>query len=1051
MAYNHRIIEEELLIISEQERSMRSMLDRTEPERHFHLRKSVQSLKDLRVASIMDGFTFESFNPECKLLRLDAGICIQQIKEFRPDLLFIESAWNGYNNTWFRKVDRPNAVMSALTGYCRAMSIPIVFWNKEDPVSTALFMPAAALCDFIFTTDADTILSYKKALQHDRVYHLHFAAQPKLHNPMEEYERRDKMCFAGAYYPRYKERMQAMEEFTTFFADRGGIDIYDRNYDNPQSPNSFPDMYRPLILGTLRPNDISIAYKGYKYGLNMNSISQSQTMFARRVFELMASNTVVTGNYSCGVKNYFGELTISTNSKKTLGIMLDKYCVDEEAYGKYRLLGLRKILQEHLYEDRLDRIIQIVFGKSIKSAMPKVYVIARHTSGEEEERARNAYIRQTYINKELIHAGDLPALEDDSAYAAVFNPHSYYGANYLTDLMLATRYSDADGFCKAKYLSEAYRSADELSPDQGALRLSILKSHLSNKSIKGHFVTIDPYNYKEHCTEGECPEADDVSVSDQGIPLDKLEEEQKNADISLCHVLPVQMANAIRLPEQSEFQCFVENGELRINSDQPAVSTQYIFISSRHNVKDHVNLKWINVKYYTHGELDVTGVCWFYHKDHLRIGAAFIKPGIKENLSIPKDAEYFLLGFRVLGAGTGYVSGIDIDCNERVPFGQYCAHGNVLVVTNIYPSENELYRNMYVHKRVLAYKAEGLHAGLMRFGGTAYRNFREFEGVNVLEGRKETLDRILAGNGIDTVCIHYLRHEIWDAIKPHLNRLRLIIWCHGMDIQPWWRREFLYSNEEELAKGKEESGKKQALWRDVFAEMRTHKIHLVFVSKYFYKTICDDYEIALPESKYSIIHNYIDTDLFAYIKKPPSQRKMILSIRHFSSGVSANDLTVKCIEELSFKPFFSELFFHIIGDGPLYEKTVEPLRKYINVKLERKFLTQKEIAEIYTMYGVFLCPSRMDSQGVSRDEAMSSGLVPITSAVAAIPEFADDSCAIMAPAEDHLKLAEGIETLYFNEQLFSEMSEKAAQKVRSLSGKKHTIEREIELICQKLI
>jgi glycosyltransferase involved in cell wall biosynthesis len=36
-------------------------------------------------------------------------------------------------------------------------------------------------------------------------------------------------------------------------------------------------------------------------------------------------------------------------------------------------------------------------------------------------------------------------------------------------------------------------------------------------------------------------------------------------------------------------------------------------------------------------------------------------------------------------------------------------------------------------------------------------------------------------------------------------------------------------------------------------------------------------------------------------------------------------------------------------------------------------------------------PSRTDTQGVSRDEAMSSGLVPVTNAVAAIPEFVDDT------------------------------------------------------------
>jgi spore maturation protein CgeB len=86
----------------------------------------------------------------------------------------------------------------------------------------------------------------------------------------------------------------------------------------------------------------------------MNSVSQSQTMFARRAFEMLASNTVTVGNYSRGMKNYFGDLTLCTNDSATLKKLLGKYCSDEETYRKYRLLGLRKVLSEHLYEDRLS-------------------------------------------------------------------------------------------------------------------------------------------------------------------------------------------------------------------------------------------------------------------------------------------------------------------------------------------------------------------------------------------------------------------------------------------------------------------------------------------------------------------------------------------------------------------------------------------------------------------------------------------------------------------------------------------------------------------------
>ena len=74
----------------------------------------------------------------------------------------------------------------------------------------------------------------------------------------------------------------------------------------------------------------------------MNSIQQSQTMFARRAFEMMASNTITVGNFSRGMKNYFGDLTICTNDAKTVELYLERYCQDPATRDKYRLLGLRK-------------------------------------------------------------------------------------------------------------------------------------------------------------------------------------------------------------------------------------------------------------------------------------------------------------------------------------------------------------------------------------------------------------------------------------------------------------------------------------------------------------------------------------------------------------------------------------------------------------------------------------------------------------------------------------------------------------------------------------
>lgn len=324
-------------------------------------------MSELKVAAIMDQFSAESYAPQCNLLELTPTHWQDEIDAFQPDLLFIESAWKGKDGLWYRKVVQYSQELYELTQYVRSKHIPIVFWNKEDPGFTDLFMITASYADVVFTTDIDCIPHYKAELGHNRVYHLHFAAQPTIHNPIEKYDRKDKFCFAGAYYRKYKERTRVFDLFSEYFISGKGLDIYDRN---ELKEHAFPSQYKSHILGSLPPDQIDVAYKGYYYGINMNSTQQSQSMFARRVFEMMASNTITVGNFSRGVKNYFGDLTICTNDTATLDLYLHRYCSDPMVRDKYRLLGLRKALSEHLYQDRLGYITEKVFGVNMKPKFP---------------------------------------------------------------------------------------------------------------------------------------------------------------------------------------------------------------------------------------------------------------------------------------------------------------------------------------------------------------------------------------------------------------------------------------------------------------------------------------------------------------------------------------------------------------------------------------------------------------------------------------------------------------------------------------------------------
>jgi len=1051
-----------------------------------------KTLKELRVAVIMDEFTLESYRPECQLLEVTPDNWKNEIMEFQPELLFIESAWKGKNDLWYRKVDRSSKEIYELTTYCHEKKIPVIFWNKEDPIYTSQFMTTAALADFVFTTDIDCVQRYKTELGHEQVYHLHFAAQPIIHNPLEKYERKDKFCFAGAYYHRYPHRAEVFDKFSEVFIHTKGLDIYDRNYLNARPEHAFPERYNPHILGSLPASKIDVAYKGYIYGINMNSVQQSQTMFARRAFEMLASNTVTVGNYSRGMKNYFGDLTICTDDYQTMEKNLDKYCFNELTVGKYRLAGLRKVLSEHLYEDRMDFIVQKVFGVSLKRVLPKIAVVARCQNKEEAMRIREAFNRQEYVNKVLYLIGNEKEdsdcgkdyLTSDEAkkmlcgqveeidYYACISHEDYYGKNYLLDIALATRYYRCDVIGKGSYYTnktgkickEEKGQPYTLFHNMSAKRVIVSKELVRDMSIwecadanrtyeRVGMLAVDPYNYCEIFTQASCNVVDDIVISDTGISLDKIEEiAEKIQPVDMEEdgavvISAKELYENLRSSSRINFE--MVGTDLKVNAKLEPENHDYSYCRKQYRLSNIVKDNKFCILIRTEGTLDCIYVCISYNEKGEKINTQFFKPNVVMEIEVPEQTEFIRIGFRLKGTGSLIVHNIILGRNIKIVERKGCflSRSGVLVLSNQYPAPESLYRNMFVHMRVLCYKNAGKLCDVMRMNRQVEEGYREFEGINIIDGSTQKLSEIMDSGQINTVCVHFLDEMMWNVLKDYIDKIKIYVWLHGAEIQPWWRREYNYHNKEELEKAKKESEKRMDFWQSIFTQVdKLSNLHFIFVSQYFAEEIFEDNKIRLPKEKYTIIHNCIDTSLFLYESKTPEQRKKILSIRPYASEKYANDLTVKCILELAKKTYFDELEFRIIGNGVLFESTLKPLRKYRNVIMEKRFLRQDEIAELHKKYGIFLTPTRMDAQGVSRDEAMASGLVPVTNAVAAIPEFTDEDCAILASGEDHVAMAEGINSLYWDEQKFLKMSENAAKRVRNQSSPRYTIDKEVELI-----
>ncbi|WIF96090.1 glycosyltransferase family 4 protein [Caminicella sporogenes] len=421
-----------------------------------------------------------------------------------------------------------------------------------------------------------------------------------------------------------------------------------------------------------------------------------------------------------------------------------------------------------------------------------------------------------------------------------------------------------------------------------------------------------------------------------------------------------------------------------------------------------------------------------------------------------KNTKYFIpndkttkirIAIRINGKGKitiNKISFAELDVSETIkdPFINK-KRNKILILTNIYPSDESLYRNAFVHRRVKEYVKVGLDVDVFVMKKDKYLSSYVFDDIRVLTGNKESLLAVLQYNNYEKILIHFVNKDMIEAINNFSDTIPKIVWIHGVEALSWKRRKCNYLNIDKETE-KELNNKdniKHSLLRSIIEE-KTYKF--VFVSNWLKKAVEED--IGMTITNYEIIPNIIDSTIFQYRKKTSEHRKRILSIRPYTAKNYANDLTVKAILELSKKDIFKELEFNLYGKGPLFKETVEPLRQFKNVSLNETFLTHKQISHLHKKHGIFLCPTRADTQGVSIGEAMSSGLVPITNKVQAIPEFVDDKVGILAPSDDYLALAKGIEEMYYNQDLFSELSQNAAKRVREQCGIDKTIMKEIEII-----
>ena len=442
----------------------------------------------LKFISILDEISHTSFDSEFKLFQLNKASFEKQIQGSTSLAFFIESCWKGNYGAWEYAFTSPNFQHQNAQNLLKAIDVaksrnlPIVFWNKEDPMHYEKFLPISSKCDVIFTTDSNKVKDYQRDVPHAKVDTLLFAANINICNPANRFRyEAENICFAGSYYGvGHDDRKKQMDALLPTIIKYKGA-IYDRMSQLNNDRYAYPVKYRRFIRPAVPFKEIVDIYKQFKIFLNVNTITDSPTMMSRRVYELLACGTPVISTPSLAIEEQFKGIVQVAKDAKEANAIAKRLLENEWEWLRISHLGYREVMLKHTYEHRAMQIANVL-GQNIKQEDPLVSIVIASNRPHFIDRIVKNVSRQVYPNIEVIiiaqnyNDQELLKLEQklkDSSkvfrathvikndsedtlgkrlnqgialskgeYVAKFDDDDFYFPNYLQDMLIPFKFGD---------------------------------------------------------------------------------------------------------------------------------------------------------------------------------------------------------------------------------------------------------------------------------------------------------------------------------------------------------------------------------------------------------------------------------------------------------------------------------------------------------------------------------------------------------------------------------------------------------------------------------
>ncbi|KAB2380957.1 glycosyltransferase family protein [Actinomadura montaniterrae] len=358
----------------------------------------------------------------------------ETFEERPPDLLLVESV----------RTALPVAEMAA---WCRERGVPTAYWDTGDGLGDA-----AGHFDHVFTVDAAAVPEHRRSLGHDRVHHLPFAAQPRLHNPTRVQDH-------GRYPLLYEGEYDQAAEPLIAPAPRLGAHFF---------ATGFPRLYRQRVAPP-RPYEEAVAIR-----------KRFRVLIApgpRLAYEAAAAGVPVV-HHRADASPAFGPAV--EDDTKAAQRSLRALLRSPELRDRQAHLALRRVHAEHTYRHRVDSLLEHLGTGPAPAAPPTVSLVLSTCRAEQIASSLEQIAAQVWrplqlvlvlhrldlhprdVEKQAIAAGiddivvrsadasmslgeclNLGIEAADGAYIGKVDDDELYGPHYVSDLLPAFSYTDA--------------------------------------------------------------------------------------------------------------------------------------------------------------------------------------------------------------------------------------------------------------------------------------------------------------------------------------------------------------------------------------------------------------------------------------------------------------------------------------------------------------------------------------------------------------------------------------------------------------------------------